>query len=213
MAIQMGADAIEFDVRRTMDGVLVIHHNRAVRRSQIPISRSSYSDVVEMAEKRGFHIPTLDEALECCAGRIALDIEMKEIGYEESVLEAAYVHFDLHRVAFRSFKDATVARVKELEPASIAGLIVRTPGAVVGRRAARGLSVVTRLLNCHADFVSPHWRLLRLGFLRRIDELRLPVVVWTVDNEAQVKKLIQKQLAGIITNKPDRIYKLLHIDN
>lgn len=213
MAIQMGADAIEFDVRRTKDGVLVIHHNRAMRHSQTSISRLGYPAVVKLAEKQGFRIPTLDEALECCAGRIALDIEMKETGYEESVLKAAYAHFDLHRVAFRSFKDTTVARVKELKPASIAGLIVRTPGAAVAWPATRGRSIAKRLLNCHADFVSPYWRMLGLGFLRKIDELRLPVVVWTVDNEVQVKKLIQKQLAGIITNKPDRIYKLLHTDN
>jgi len=55
-AIEMGADAIELDVRADADGRLVLTHDPVVR---------------------GAAYPTLEEALDLCRGRIPLMVELK----------------------------------------------------------------------------------------------------------------------------------------
>ena len=57
-AVLMGSDAAELDVRRTLDGVLVVHHNATLDDGQI-ISQVKYSELPD-------HVCTLDEALDAC---------------------------------------------------------------------------------------------------------------------------------------------------
>ena len=67
-AVEMGADGIELDVRRTADDVLVVHHDamlgdgRIVR--QVPAG--------ELPD----HVPTLSAALDACAGAF-VNVEIK----------------------------------------------------------------------------------------------------------------------------------------
>ena len=57
-AVLLGSDAAEVDVRRTLDGVLVVHHNATLDDGQI-ISQVKYSELPD-------HVCTLDEALDAC---------------------------------------------------------------------------------------------------------------------------------------------------
>src|ERR1700692_4296731 len=83
-AIAVGADAVELDVRRTADVVLVVHHNAS--RRGVPLTLLTYSALVRLSRNEP---PRLDTVLDLCAGRIALDIEVKEPGYEAEGIEAA----------------------------------------------------------------------------------------------------------------------------
>src|SRR3982751_167704 len=69
-AIAVGADMVEFDVRSTADGVLVVVHD--------PLPLVRYADLDPMP-------PRLEEVVATCAGRIALDVELKEAGMEREV--------------------------------------------------------------------------------------------------------------------------------
>src|SRR4051812_33810066 len=53
----MGADAVELDVRRTVDGVLVVHHD------PLPAELTP-------------HVPTLGDALDACTG-MWVNVEIK----------------------------------------------------------------------------------------------------------------------------------------
>src|SRR6202162_5005148 len=46
-AVTMGADAVELDVRRTSDGVLVVHHNAS--RRGVPLAMLTYSGLVRLS--------------------------------------------------------------------------------------------------------------------------------------------------------------------
>ena len=87
-AIAMGADAVELDVRRTSDGVLVVHHNAS--RRGVPLAMLTYSGLVRLSRHEP---PRLDTVLDLCAGRIAVDIEVKEVGFEAEVMEEASRRF------------------------------------------------------------------------------------------------------------------------
>src|SRR3954466_6055033 len=80
-AIAMGADMVEFDVRRLRDGTLVLNHG-AFKRG-VPVRTFSYDDLKASAglSRRRQPAPArFDEVLEICANRVQLDIEMKERG-------------------------------------------------------------------------------------------------------------------------------------
>ena len=76
-AIDVGADMIEFDVRRTRDGELIAFHD-AVVGGGAPVSGLTRDEIEAAA---GVRPPLLAEVLRACAGRIRLDVELKEDGY------------------------------------------------------------------------------------------------------------------------------------
>ena len=74
LAVAMGADGIELDVRRTRDGCLVVHHDARIASGEaiIDLDRRDLPD----------HIPDLRDALLACAGpsgavEVTVNIEIK----------------------------------------------------------------------------------------------------------------------------------------
>src|ERR1700726_5171228 len=118
-AIALGADAVELDVRRTSDGVLVVHHNAS--RRGVPLTLLTYSALVRLSRHEP---PRLDTVLDLCAGRIALDIEVKEPGYEDEVIEAASRRFPRERLMYTSFEESVISTIRRLDPSARCGLLL-----------------------------------------------------------------------------------------
>jgi glycerophosphoryl diester phosphodiesterase len=90
-AYAAGADGLEFDVRASNDGIAVLSHDRSLeRRAGDPrnVDELTLEEIKAVNAGRGYHIPTLAETLELCAGRGFLDIEIKQPGIEQAVLDA-----------------------------------------------------------------------------------------------------------------------------
>jgi len=158
-AIDLGADMVELDVRRSGDGGLVISHDPVPARGA----------------------PTLEQVFDLCAGRIALDVELKEPGLEADVLRVA----SGVDVVITSFLAEVVAETKRLRPDVRTGLLLggettSVPGATP------------------ADFLAPHVDLL--------DRLELPgrhLVVWTVNDEPTLERLFaDPRVAAVVTDDP-----------
>ncbi len=164
-AIQVGADMIEFDVRRTVDGVLVAAHD--------PLPPTRYEELQPRP-------PRLEEVVAVCAGRIAIDVELKEHGYEEEALRI--VAPAEHVVT--SFLPEAVAAAKRLRPDVRAGLLLAADAAVPG--------------SGDADFLAPHVSLLDRGV-----DVGDGVVVWTVNDEPRLRRyLADPRVAAVITDDP-----------
>src|SRR4249919_2732515 len=79
-AIAAGADAVEFDVRVTADGVAVVMHDGEVSRTTDGEGRVRDLTIDEVKELRvrtadggDTEVPTLDETLRLCSGRVGVD--------------------------------------------------------------------------------------------------------------------------------------------
>src|ERR1044072_5481094 len=83
-AIASGADMIELDVRRTADGVLVIHHDGTIGEQAIDVL--DLDAVQALAGACGYRRPRLADVVAIAQGRIMLDVEIKETGIEDAVL-------------------------------------------------------------------------------------------------------------------------------
>ena len=82
-AIELGANAIELDVRKTVDDVLVVCHDRDIDRiaeSNLVVSKTKWRDLQKITLKDGkSYIPTLDKVLKVI-GTTPVFIEIKALG-------------------------------------------------------------------------------------------------------------------------------------
>ena len=93
-AIESGADWIELDVKETSDNVPVVFHDSSLKRlmgQDGTIREMTLEEIKKLhpAASMGpgynnVKIPTLEETLDTCKGRIKLNIEIKEDGTESS---------------------------------------------------------------------------------------------------------------------------------
>jgi glycerophosphoryl diester phosphodiesterase len=201
-AIDLGADMVELDVRRTADDQLIAFHNASVRGRRIGVLTRA-----EIGAATGHVPPLLHDVLELTRGRIGLDVELKEGGYVARVLASLDGTPD---VVVTSFLDAVVAETKRLAPELRAGLLVgvgRTRQVVKTRLSE--LSPVPRARACGADLVAMHHALATLGALRRVAEAGFPVFVWTVNDEPQLRRfLADPRVEAVITDVPAKALSL-----
>ena len=184
---------VEIDVRRTRDGELVVHHDEAVR------GRALRDQTYDAASQAGACIARLEEYLDVVAGRMAVDVELKEPGYEADVLSMCLAKVEPDDVAVTSFSESAVAAAKRLAPEVSAGLIVgrmESPRALV-----QDIFPFGRLEACGADFLAPHYRLLATGIARRAKRRGIGLLVWTVNDPRLAERyLADPQVLGVITD-------------
>ena len=212
-ALRLKADAIEIDVRLTRDGVPVLLHDATVDRTtdgageiaalSLRRARGLRIRSGPRAFARGERIPTLREVLQTVRGRAVLVLEVKPLGIEKEVLAAVRRADALEWCSVHSFLPRVVRRVKELEPRMPCLLLTGGP-AVRDRRKlfSLALSLGAQGVAVHEAAITP--RLVRAAHLR---ELR--VSTWTVDRQADVRRVAGCGVDAITTDYPDRVRRWL----
>ncbi len=202
-AMVSGADMIEFDVRRTKDNALIAFHDEMIQGHSA--RDLTFGTISQMARNQGFDIPTVEEILKWSKGKIKLDVELKEEGYEKEIVELLSGYFGKDQFVITSFNDASLRVIKERYPDIKTGLILgrELPSYRILTR-LQELFPVRRCKKAKPDFLVTHLHLLRFGFLGRARRRRLPVFVWTVNDEETIWSLLDdERVYGIITDKPE----------
>jgi glycerophosphoryl diester phosphodiesterase len=191
----MEADMIEFDVRLSRDGHLVVMHDEEVDRTTNGhgfVKEKTLSELKKLDAGMGEDIPTLEEVIALSKGRVGLVIELKEPRTEEGVLRLIKENNLLEEIFIVSFNQDLIKRVKELEPRIKTGLILLSyPDPV---RLAKG---------CFADAVAPFHEFVTLELIEKAHKNNLSIIAWTVDNREKAEELKNQGIDGIVTNKPD----------
>ena len=125
MRCELGADGVELDVRRTLDGVLLLHHDPAIA-GVGAIGTMTFADIRAAVPA----VPTLDEALDALRG-LVVNVEVKCLPWEPdadvdgSVMRAtldvlsAYVRdANTGMIVVSSFSLAAVDLAREYAPGS-----------------------------------------------------------------------------------------------
>lgn len=121
--IESGADAIEFDIRVTRDGIPILSHDYLMYRTHHKIdfiSRHSLSELTKKTAGSDHHVMTLEAALNECLGKTMLIIDMKEYRAVTPVVTLLKKYFkrkkDWEAVVFSSFNplivDTTEGKVR-----------------------------------------------------------------------------------------------------
>jgi glycerophosphoryl diester phosphodiesterase len=182
-AIAAGADMIELDVRRVQDELVIFHDPLS---GGVPLSERTYE---QLQAGEGSAVPTLREALTLCRGRIAVNIELKESGYEALVVSAVHEQGEPAKTIISSFIDQVIKQSKAIDPTLATGLVLgrRRPSAPLRTRFSE-LFPGDRLLAARADYAIVHVILARLGVLARVSKAGIPAMVWTVNSAAALRR-------------------------
>jgi glycerophosphoryl diester phosphodiesterase len=208
-AIELGVDFVEFDVRKTRDGVAVICHDDCTVSGRF-IRDFAYG---ELTEELGTEALTFEELLAVAGGKVGLHLDLKETGHAGAIVRTALDHCPIDRLVITG-GDAAIRIVKQESPQVQAGLSIgeEITGLAPWQKLRVRLSELFprgRLERCHADFVAVHEQLARLTVLRYCESHGLPAWVWTVDDEAGIAHfLADRRVTTLITNRPDVALRL-----
>jgi glycerophosphoryl diester phosphodiesterase len=185
-AIDLGADMIELDVRRTRDREVIIFHDADL--AGTPVANLTCSEIEDLA---GVLPPLLEEALELAGNRIALDVELKEDGYVDELADLlsgfAASGTDL---IVTSFVDLVLTQLTELTPQLTRGLILSCSAERAPERANA----------CGATVVLPKMQLVSKASLAEISDAGLTVIVWDFMATEHAELLSDTRISGVITD-------------
>ncbi|MDZ4674752.1 MAG: glycerophosphodiester phosphodiesterase family protein [Gemmatimonadota bacterium] len=206
LALELGADGIELDVRISRDGVPVVHHDPDLTRTtgRAGLVRELTAGELAAADAGdGEGIPALATVLEA-TGNLPLLIELKEVAAGRPVLEVLRHCGAASRVAVASFLPAALHPFRgEGVPlgATRPDIIGATLAAAVRWRPRRVPWQFYAVPDRYRDVVTvPTAR-----FVARAHRQGCPVHVWTVDDPERAAALWRIGVSGIITNRPDLI--------
>jgi glycerophosphoryl diester phosphodiesterase len=217
LAVSSGADAIEFDVRLTADGVAVVIHDATLDRTTDRggiVAAMTYAEIREADagarftpdggrtvpfSGRGVTAPTLEEVLNACPD-LPVVLELKTASVQDEALRVLTRCGGKERAIVSSFDRQAVARFRAegwmtgaaSGEASRLKFALRAPVAVPFR----------------ALFVPVTWRGIPVpttGFVRRARALGVPVHVWTVNDRSLGVMLWRRGCAGMIGNFPGEL--------
>jgi len=221
LAVELGCDMLEFDVIPLADRTLVLAHSNDLGEVSHGAARGRVGRrTLDGLRQFAPDLPTLDEALAFFVERlpgIGLQIDLKQRGVEDGVVEALARHGALDR-SWVSGTDATSLRqigalAPELPrsytlPRDRLGISRRGPIAPLVRAglASVGASLPRRLpalvAAAGATAATLHYSVASPAAIARAHELGAAVYVWTVDDVHTAKRLIDAGADGIITNDP-----------
>jgi glycerophosphoryl diester phosphodiesterase len=194
-AVQLGADAVELDVRRSSDWVLVVSHDATYADGRV------VCDVPFADRPEG--VCGLTDAIGACA-ELIINVEIKNMpgdpGFEpdhaiaDAVVEVLAGSAD--RFVVSSFNLDTIDRVRGLPGAPPTALLTYSssldPATVFGLAVERG-----------HRFVHPENGQVDEAYVVAAHEAGLAVNVWTVDDPSRIAELGSFGVDGIVTNVPD----------
>lgn len=197
-AINLGVDLVEFDVRRTADGKLVLMHDDTVDRTtngQGSIESLPLGVLRGLIAGGGERVPLLEEALGCLNGRAGVMIELKVAGiaaevcatvkaanFQGAVIYASFVHEEL-LTARSLMADAHTLALIEEAPIDLTAFAIDAKATHAGL----ALNVVTPPL------------------VQALRAQGIKVFVYTVDEPQDIVRMKRLGVDGIISNFTDRI--------
>ena len=202
-AMKLGVDLVEFDVRRSADGALVLVHDDTVDRTTNGKGRLVALPVRMLRELDaggGERIPLLEEALACLSGRAGAMIELKVKGIAAEVCAVVKAVSFKGEVIVASFLHEELLTVKKMmADARTLPLFNRAPGsstafAIDAQATHAGLAL---------KIVTPDW-------VQVLQSQGLKVFVFTVDEPEDIARMKRLNVDGIISNFPERIEPVVH---
>jgi glycerophosphoryl diester phosphodiesterase len=216
MALAAGARYLETDVHASADGIAVISHDgdlvrsarRADRIDSVPLSELQKIDL-----GAGQNYCTLAEAL-AAFPEARFNIDVKSAGAVAPAVEAIRDSGATDRVLVTSFNDRRRAAAVRMLPGVATSASALTSAAAL-LTASIGLTAASRwiLRDIHALQLPERFRGIRVITPRLVTRLRragVEVHVWTVNKPAEMARLLDWGVDGLVTDRADLALTLLN---
>lgn len=210
-AIQVGADWAELDVQQTADGEVIVMHDSNLKRTtglDKEVWQVTWDEIKDLDNGSWFdkkyqtvRIPTLEEVLKVCRGKIHLNIEIKPSGHdkdlEEQVAKLLKKYHMRDTCVVFSLKYDSLRKIKEADDSIETAYITSVSyGNFTDLEYADGYSVESTLLS--------------KSFVNKAQKAGKQIYVWTVNSEERLEKVVGMGIDNVITDDPVMAKELIY---
>ena len=222
LALDLGVDRIEIDVQQTKDNVIIVLHDRSLRRTTTGIGfvkTKTYDEILKYSAGFKFNnyyakekIPTLEQVIQLIDGKAELLIETKYSFMYYPNIERHIVNVIKNNDAKAwckviSFNDRALFRVHKLDNE------IRTGKLFVGKHAKLPLSWdkgvnIKPLRRYHfVDEIIVKHSYATANIIERVHAMGKELHVWTVNDAETIEILVERGVDGIISDYPNLLMK------
>lgn len=214
-AVSSGADYVEIDVQLSKDDVVFLLHDDSLKRTT-GVNKKAYALDYEEISKydagslfsgkfANSYIPTLDEVLSFCKGKINLNIELKKSGNKGNKLVDEVIalidKYDMrNQCVLTSTSYAFLRYAKKQAPDIRTGYIANMLFGETGSME-------------YADFFSVKYVIVSEAFVKEAHDAGKEVHVWTVNSKYLINRMKGFDVDSIITDDPKYARKILSRKN
>ena len=207
-AVARGADGVELDVRVSSDGRVVVHHDATLDRTTTlhgPVNRRT------AAELGHAHVPELHSVLRVCRDlRVIVDLKVNDPAFGRLVVAELRKAGAVDRVCVGGVRRGVLRAIRH-EESALATSAAREDVRLALYRTWLRWPVTSPVYDGYqiperaglTRVVSPR-------FIADAHRAGLGVQVWTVNDEADARRLLDWGVDALITDRPDLMVSLVH---
>ena len=206
-AESLGADAVEFDLRQTRDGEAVLYHDEDIvlGGQRVPVRSFTSREIERLqlpSEFGDYRIPRLEDVFHRFGHDMRYVVEVKTSGSTQLALMARRVAalaaaFGVRaRCLVVSFDAEFLRRMREADPEIATSFTFDHAVSLPAPGKPTPLFPPVDGITPRRDLVTPQ-------LLEQAAAAGLAIHAWTVDEEAEIRKLLAAGVSSVITNVPD----------
>ena len=203
-AIQLGCDAFELDIHFSQDRDLVVIHDDTLDRTS---HKPGVVRELTMAQLKAADpsLPSLREALRVARGHCKVLVEIKHPskgpryeGLEAVLLKQLTEESMLDQVVVISFERQSLKLLREQNSSLQTGLLVG---------GETDVAVAQKELGC--NWIAPHHGRVDRHYVEEAHQLGLRVNTWTVNDETNMRRMVEAGCDSITSDRPDLLRQIL----
>lgn len=218
VAVSLGVDVVEFDVRPCRDG-LILGHDETIPwpggagRAIVDCTLEDLRAAVSQDE-----MPTLAEALDFVKGRALLNLDLKAAGCEAAVLEHLRARHMLPDTLISSLIPDSLLHIRHLEPVALTGysypedkggasgnprLKPAVDVVIAAMRRTLPYRIPRMIARAQSNAVMLYHRVVSRSTAQTVQALGGKVFVWTVDDPGVLQRVHAMGVNGVASNDPE----------
>lgn len=222
LAIELGVDRIEIDVQQTKDNKIIVLHDRTLRRTTTGhgfVKNLTYDEILQFSAGYKFNkfyinekVPTLEQVIDLIDGKVELLIETKYSYMYYPNIERHIINIIKNKNAkdwckVISFNDRALFRINKLDNSIRLGKLFVGKHAHLPLSFDKGLNIRPLKKYAFVDEVIVKHDYATKAIIEKVHDFGKELHVWTVNNEATIQKLIERDVDGIISDYPNLLMK------
>jgi len=198
-ALDLEVDLIEFDVRMTRDGELVVIHDPKVDRTtngKSYVRDFTFGEIRKLNAGKNKKIPSLKEAIELLKKeKPVIVIEIKEPETTEKILKIIKKRGLEDNILIVSFWHDVLKKIKKITPGIKTGAIL----------AGRPIDLVSIAKTAKLNFLCLRYEFIDEKVVRECHKNGIKINAWTVNENEDIERVIKLGVDIISSDHPDRV--------
>jgi glycerophosphoryl diester phosphodiesterase len=220
--MSLGADGLEFDVHLSRDGTVVVHHDTTLERTTNghgPIAALTADELARL--DAGYHfdgfrgaaggVPTLREVLRRYPeALLIIELKVNDSVLAHKAVDEVRAAGAVDRVALGSFGTRVLRAARAYEPRIVTGASREETRLALYRSWIRWPVRHPPNDAFQVPEVSGATRVVTRRFIDYAHATGVAVQVWTVNETADMARLLDWGVDGLISDRPDRAVEVVH---